>query len=69
MARPLSKNARFRREYCICVSDPHSHNCKYFVRDGYKLPILKSFVSRFPDQNISIYVLSDKVFSNLNFTR
>lgn len=65
MGRPLSKNAKSRREYCICVIDPLFHIRKYFIRVGYKSLILKEFVSRFPDMNISIYVLSGDVISNI----
>lgn len=65
MARPCIRGAKHRREYIILCEDPHFHMRKYFVRDGYKSLLLREFVSRYPDYNISIYVLSGRVVSNI----
>lgn len=61
MARPLSKNAKYRRDYVVMCVDPFFHSRKFFTCSGYKSLILKNFVSRFPDYDISIFVLSDVV--------
>lgn len=68
MGRPLSKHAKHRREYVIRCVDPHFHAQKFFVRNGYKSLLLKEYVDRYPDHNISIYVLSSSsssVFHNI----
>lgn len=64
MARPLSKNAKHRREYVVMCVDPTFHFRKFFVRVGYKSLILKEFVQNYPDYDISIYVFSGNIISD-----
>lgn len=65
MARPRIRNAKHRREYVIMTVDPLFHSRKFYVREGYKSILLREFVNKFPDLDVSIYVLSSAVISNI----
>lgn len=65
MSRPRIRNAKHRREYVIMTEDSYFHIRKFYVREGYKSLLLREFVNRFPDLNVSIYVLSSVIISNI----
>lgn len=65
MARPCLKDSKHRREYLVMTFDNFFGTRRYFIRTGYKSLILKEFITRYPDLEISIYVLSSRVISNI----